>query len=59
MRALSGVRIAPEAALRADANFIVNGEVQSNNIDYFTLVRVDGAWKFVNASFVSKPAARN
>ena len=47
------------AFVRADANFIVNGEVQSNNIDYFTLIRVDGVWKFVNASFVSKPPARN
>ena len=47
------------AFVRADANFIVEGEVRSNNIDYFTLIRVDGAWKFVNASFVSKPPARN
>jgi ketosteroid isomerase-like protein len=47
------------AFVRADANFIVEGEVRSNNIDYFTLVRVGGAWKFVNASFVSKPPAQN
>lgn len=42
------------AFVRADANYIVEGEVRSNNIDYFTLIRVDAAWKFVNASFVTK-----
>jgi ketosteroid isomerase-like protein len=42
------------AFVRADANYIVDDEVRSNNIDYFTLIRVDGAWKFVNASFVAK-----
>jgi len=46
------------AFVRADANYIVDDEVRANNLDYFTLVRVDGAWKFVNASFVSKAPAQ-
>ena len=45
------------AFVRADANYIVDGEVRSNNIDYFTLIRVDGVWKFVNASYVTKAPA--
>ena len=43
------------AFVRADADFFVGDQLKSNNLDYFTLIKVDGAWKFVNASFVSKP----
>jgi hypothetical protein len=42
------------AFVKADANFIVDGELRSNNPDYFTLIRADGAWKFVNISYVTK-----
>jgi ketosteroid isomerase-like protein len=47
------------AFVRADANYIVDDEVRSNNIDYFTLIRVDGSWKFVNASFVAKASKQD
>jgi len=44
------------AFVRADASFFVEDKLQSNNMDYFTLIKVEGGWKFVNASYVSKPA---
>ena len=43
------------AFARADATLIVDGRVVSHNIDYFTLVRNDGDWKFLSASYVAKP----
>ena len=43
------------AFVRADAIFIVDDQVFSHNIDYFTLVRDGGAWKFLSASYVAQP----
>jgi hypothetical protein len=43
------------AFVRADATVFVDDQASSHNIDYFTLVREDGAWKFLSASYVAKP----
>ena len=43
------------AFVRADATLVRDGISRSHNIDYFTLVRQDGAWKFLSASYVAKP----
>jgi hypothetical protein len=43
------------AFVRADATLIREGRARSRNIDYFTLVREDGVWKFLSASYVAKP----
>jgi hypothetical protein len=43
------------AFVRADATFIVDDQIFSHNIDYFTLVRDGGAWKFLSASYVAQP----
>jgi hypothetical protein len=45
------------AFVRADATVIVDDQVRSHNIDYFTLVREDGAWKFLSASYVANPVS--
>ena len=39
---------------RADAAIVRDGQEISRNIDYFTLVREGGAWKFLSASYVAK-----
>lgn len=43
------------AFVRADATFIVDDQAVSHNIDYFTLVRDGGDWKFLSASYVAQP----
>jgi len=43
------------AFVRADATLIVDDQLVSHNIDYFTLVRDGGAWKFLSASYVAQP----
>ena len=43
------------AFVRADATIISGGLARSRNIDYFTLVREDGVWKILSASYVAKP----
>lgn len=43
------------AFVRADATVFVDDEARSRNVDYFTLVREDGTWKFLSASYVAKP----
>jgi len=43
------------AFVRADATVVVEDRAVSHNIDYFTLVREDGAWKFLSASYVARP----
>jgi hypothetical protein len=43
------------AFVRADATLLRGGQARSHNIDYFTLVRENGAWKFLSASYVAKP----
>ena len=47
------------AFVRADATVFIDDQASSHNIDYFTLVREDGAWKFLSASYVAKPIAAN
>ena len=43
------------AHVRADATIVRNGEVRSRNIDYFTLLKIDGQWKILSASYVATP----
>lgn len=43
------------AFVRADATLIRDGQAQSHNIDYFTLIRHDGTWKILNGSYTSVP----
>ncbi len=43
------------AFVRADATLIRDGQPRSNNIDYFTLLKDKGTWKFLSASYVSTP----
>lgn len=43
------------AFVKADAVLIREGEPQSNNFDYFTLIKEDGNWKILNGSYVSVP----
>jgi len=43
------------AFVRADAILIRDGKPQSNNIDYFTLVKESAGWKILNGSYVSTP----
>ena len=45
------------AFVRADAQLIIEDQVVSHNIDYFTLVRDGGAWKFLSASYVARPVS--
>ncbi len=47
------------AFVRADATYIVDGQVRSHNIDYFTLVRDEGIWRILNASYVATPVETN
>jgi len=42
------------AFVRADADLVVEGQIVSHNIDYFTLVRDGGSWKFLSASYVAR-----
>lgn len=46
------------AFVRADATLISEGKPRSNNIDYFTLLKDKGTWKFLSASYVSTPIAQ-
>lgn len=43
------------AFIKADATLIKNGIPQSNNFDYFTLIKVNNEWKILNGSYVSIP----
>lgn len=43
------------AFVKADAVLIRNGEPQSNNFDYFILIKENGSWKILNGSYVSVP----
>lgn len=45
------------AFLRADFTVVVDGQVRSHGVDYFTLVKDGAAWKLVNASYTSKQGA--
>lgn len=43
------------AFVKADAVLIRDGKTQSNNFDYFTLIKENGSWKILNGSYVSMP----
>jgi len=43
------------AFVRADATLMRDGQAQSHNIDYFTLIRHDGIWKILSGSYTSVP----
>jgi ketosteroid isomerase-like protein len=43
------------AFVRADATLMRDGEPQSHNIDYFTLIRHEGAWKILSGSYTTTP----
>ena len=44
------------AFVRADAVLYVDGRPERHNIDYFTLIKHDGVWKFLTVSYVGRPA---
>jgi hypothetical protein len=43
------------AFVKADAVLSRSGKPQSNNYDYFTLIKENGKWKILNGSYVSIP----
>ena len=43
------------AFVRADAALIKEGRARSHNIDYFTLIKEEGAWRILSASYVATP----
>jgi ketosteroid isomerase-like protein len=43
------------AFLRADFTVVVDGQVRSHGVDYFTLVKDAAGWKILNASYTSLP----
>ncbi len=45
------------AFVRADFTVVIDGQVRSYGVDYFTLVKDAGAWKIANASYTSKLGA--
>jgi len=45
------------AFLRADFTVVIDGQVRSHGVDYFTLVKDGEAWKILNAAFTSHPGA--
>jgi hypothetical protein len=44
------------AFVRADAVLHIDGRPERHNIDYFTLIKQDGVWKFLTVSYVGRPA---
>ncbi len=47
------------AFVRADAVLHIDGRPERHNIDYFTLIKQDGAWKFLTVSYAGRPARRD
>ena len=43
------------AFVKADATFLPEGKPARNNIDFFTLIRLGGEWKFLSIAWVGKP----
>jgi hypothetical protein len=43
------------AFVRADATLFVGEEAKRHNIDYFTLIKTNGLWKFLTLSYVGTP----
>jgi len=46
------------AFVRADATLIRDNIARSRNIDYFTLIKEGGTWKFLSASYITTPIAK-
>lgn len=46
------------AFVRADATLIRDNQPRSHNIDYFTLIKEHGVWKFLSASYVATPITK-
>ncbi len=45
------------AFLRADFTVVIDGQVRSHGVDYFTLVKDGDAWKILNGAYTSHPGA--
>ncbi len=45
------------AFVRADFTVVIDGQVRSHGVDYFTLVKDGAAWKIVNGAYTSKMGA--
>jgi len=45
------------AFVRADFTVVIDGQVRSHGVDYFTLVKDGSDWKLLNASYTSKTGA--
>jgi hypothetical protein len=45
------------AFLRADFTVVIDGQVRSHGIDYFTLVKDGETWKILNGSYTNHPGA--
>jgi hypothetical protein len=43
------------AFVKADAILYREGKAQSHNMDYFTLLKENGTWKFLSAAYTAKP----
>ncbi len=41
--------------VRADAVLFVGDEATRHNIDYFTLIKIDGDWRFLSLAYVGTP----
>ncbi len=58
---LTGVSVHVEdgrlAFLRADFTVVIDGQVRSHGVDYFTLVKDGEAWKILNGAYTSHPGA--
>ncbi|MGE0815923.1 MAG: nuclear transport factor 2 family protein [Vicinamibacterales bacterium] len=58
---LTGISVHVEqdqlAFLRADFTVVIDGQVRSHGVDYFTLAKTGGAWTILNVSYTSLPGA--
>ncbi|MEZ5290786.1 MAG: nuclear transport factor 2 family protein [Vicinamibacterales bacterium] len=58
---LTGISVHVEqeqlAFLRADFTVVIDGQIRSHGVDYFTLVKTGGAWTILNVSYTSIPGA--
>lgn len=45
------------AFVKANATLYRNGKANSHNVDYFTLIKMNDAWKFINVSFTVIPSS--
>ncbi len=43
------------AFVRADAVLFIDEKAERHNIDYFTLIKTDGVWKFLTLAYVGTP----